>query len=104
MLRSARDHLADCLSTLPAIIEQGNIASLHFYIGNLTHMRKDLFPGLLSAYDSWINTSDFSRLKEITEQGASHWKQVCQSVLDTWQNNRKIETQTLVNIIENNKL
>ena len=54
LLRSVRDHLADCSSTLPELIEQKNIPSLHFYIGNLNNLRKDVFPGLLKAYESWL--------------------------------------------------
>lgn len=104
MLRSARDHLADCLSTLPSIIEDRNIASLHFYIGNLTNMRKDLFPSLLNAYTSWVSNMDYSHLQAITEQGAHHWQQVCQSVLHTWQEDPQIEKQKLIDIIENGKL
>jgi hypothetical protein len=104
LLRSIRDHLADCLSTLPDILENKNIPSLHFYIANLTHLRKDLFPGLLKAYEDWISTGDFTRLAEQAERGAEHWQTICQTVLKTWQNDKKIEKQHLIDIIENNKL
>lgn len=104
LLRSIRDHLADCLSTLPDILENKNIPSLHFYIANLTHLRKDLFPSLLKAYEDWISTGDFTRLTEQAERGAEHWQAICQTVLKTWQNNKKIEQQHLIDIIENNRL
>jgi hypothetical protein len=104
LLRSARDHLADCLSTLPTIIEEQNVPSLHFYIANLTHLRKDLFPGLLAAYDDWVTTQNYRRLKDIVTQGAHHWERVCKSALSAWHDNPQIEQQQLVNLVESNKL
>lgn len=104
LLRSARDHLADCLSTLPSIIETENIPSLHFYIANLTHLRKDLFPNLLTAYENWTNTLGFNEIKAIVEEGALHWKNICLSVLSAWENDKNVEPQALITIIENNKL
>jgi len=104
LLRSARDHLADCLSTLPTFIEEENITSLHFYIANLTHLRKDLFPGLLNAYEDWIKTSNFKKLKNIVRQGAFHWEKTCKSVLSTWQDDPGLDNQILIDLVENNKL
>ena len=103
MLRSIRDHLADCLSTLPALIDENNVASIHFYIGNLTNMRKDLFPALLNAYEEWLKSHDLKALQTVTKQGADHWNGICQQVLTTWQDNPKIEQQNLIDIIETNK-
>ncbi|MGD8783757.1 MAG: hypothetical protein PVG75_04940 [Thioalkalispiraceae bacterium] len=104
LLRSIRDHLADCHSTLPTIIEQENIASLHFYIANLSHLRKDLFPGLLSAYDEWLESSNFQALKKQVSTGAKHWEHVCQSALSNWQKNKDMDPLHLVDIIETSKL
>jgi hypothetical protein len=104
LLRSIRDHLADCLSTLPNMIEEENIPSLHFYIANLTHLRKDLFPELLAAYNEWLDTKDFQKLNAIVKKGANHWEQLCQSVLSTWKHNPDIEKQELIEFIEANKL
>ncbi len=103
-LRSVRDHLADSLSTLPIILEEENIPSLHFYIANLTHMRKDLFPGLMSAYEDWVKTSNFSKLKGVVEKSASHWEKICLSVLNIWKQDNNIDKQALIDIIDNNKL
>ena len=54
MARAVRDHLADCLVTLPALAETGDAPSLHFYLGNLSHMRRAIFPALEAAYDDWL--------------------------------------------------
>lgn len=104
LLRSARDHLADCLSTLPSIIEEENIPSLHFYIANLTHLRKDLFPGLLAAYEDWTTTLEFEKLKNIVAHGATHWENICLSVLNAWKKDNNIDNQILIDIIDKNKL
>ncbi len=54
MARAVRDHLADCMNTLPELVRQGSAASIHFYLGNLNNMRKLIFPGLGGAYQEWL--------------------------------------------------
>lgn len=104
LLRAIRDHLADCLSTLPGILHDKKAASLHFYIANLTHLRKDLFPALLSAYDDWVETENFAKLTALVQQAAHHWQAVCETVLARWLDNPNIEQQTLVDDIESQRL
>ena len=82
LLRSARDHLADCSSTLPALATNQNIASLHFYIGNLSNLRKDLFPSLTKAYETWLQNHNYDVLLEIAAQGKTHWERICSDILD----------------------
>ena len=53
MVRAVRDHLADALSTLPGLLQENRGASLHFYMANLTAMRKELFPSFAHAYKIW---------------------------------------------------
>lgn len=73
MARAVRDHLADCLSTLPALLASGNAASLHFYFANLKGMRRELFPRLLAAYRDWLDSGSLARLREEVHQGAESW-------------------------------
>ncbi len=73
MARAVRDHLADCLSTLPVLAGQGEAPPLHFYMGNLTHLRKDLFPSLAQAYEQWVQDGDTRPLAAVAERGARHW-------------------------------
>jgi len=103
LLRSARDHLADCSSTLPELIEQQNVPSLHFYIGNLTNLRKDIFPGLLQAYEVWRSTGDYSALKDISARGREHWAAVCKSILQQHQQ-PDMKHSDIIAYIENNRL
>lgn len=82
MLRAVRDHLADCLRTLPAILDDlGDGASLHAYVGNLGNMRKALFPALLGAYEAWRIDREPSALRRLVVQGRAHWQAVAEAAL-----------------------
>jgi hypothetical protein len=81
MARAVRDHLADCLVTLPALAQAGDAASLHFYLGNLTNMRKQLFPGLQGAYDGWLKGGDTRPLADLARQGAAHWEGLAREMM-----------------------
>lgn len=89
MARAVRDHLADCLVTLPALAEARDAALLHFYLGNLTAMRREVFPGLLAAYQDWWESGgarggDVRSLSAIAERGRDHWESVAQAMLDLY--------------------
>lgn len=79
--RAVRDHVADCWVTLPHTLATGRSSSLHFFIGNLTAMHKQLFPALRSAYDRWLQDGDRSELNSLTEQGLTHWRSVAKAML-----------------------
>ncbi len=104
MLRAIRDQLADCLSTLPALLEQKNPASLHFYFSNLTHMRKALSPSLMPAYEAWVANNDISALTDYVNKGTLHWQKICRAALEHWKVNRGIHADKQIEFIENNKL
>ncbi len=76
MARAVRDHLADCLVTLPALAEQGIEASIHFYLGNLTHMRKHLFPAMDKTYGQWLKSRRVNGFHELAGRGRHHWQQL----------------------------
>ena len=80
MLRAIRDHLADSLTTLSTLLANENAASIHFYFGNMTAMRKHLAPSLIEAYQHWHETSDFSALKEVCERSQAHWQCIAKEV------------------------
>ncbi len=85
MARAVKDHLADSLRTLPLLIEKQDMASLHFYIGNLTGMRKHLFPKLLEAYEVLLQEDDFSVLEAIVAESRQHWLHLGQAMLEIHQ-------------------
>jgi hypothetical protein len=81
MARAVRDHLADCLVTLPALADSDEPASLHFYIGTLTGMRLHLFPALRDAYASWLKDRDTGGFARIADRGRTHWERVAEEML-----------------------
>ncbi|MBI1425178.1 MAG: hypothetical protein GC149_17150 [Gammaproteobacteria bacterium] len=103
MLRAIRDHYADTLSTLPALLEQENAASIHFYFGNLTNMRKDLFPSLMMAYQHWHEQGDLNALRKLARAGKDHWESVCRGVLEIAQTSPENLHARLTDFIESNR-
>jgi hypothetical protein len=81
MARAVRDHLADALSTLPALLEQNNEASIHFYFANLTNMRKHIFPSLESAYQHWIKSRNTNELRSTINKSKVHWSNIASKML-----------------------
>ena len=80
MLRAVRDHLADSITTLPALLNANKPASLHFYFGNMTAMRKHLAPALMQAYEHWHETDDLSQLQMFAKQSQSHWQEIADEI------------------------
>jgi len=89
IVRAVRDHLADCLSTLPALLAHENAASLHFYFANLEGLRKKLFPELTTAYQRWVNGADLTVLMQAVEQGRERWLRTARAIIEQHQNGRR---------------
>lgn len=104
MLRAVRDHLADSLTTLPVLLEINSAPSWHFYFGNLSNMRKDLYPELIKGYDEWYQSGSLSKMSELIEQGNEHWTQLCQQILNINETDFKSQQTEIQKIIENNRL
>lgn len=79
--RAVRDHIADCSVTLPALADSNNKASIHFFIGNLSAMRKSLFPELLSVYNRWLDSGEVSEITALAGRGEVYWKSVAHKML-----------------------
>ena len=82
--RAVRDHLADCLVTLPTLLAEQRIASLHFYFANLSGMRQAIFPALQTAYRRWRDDGDLVTLQEAVKRGGEHWLEVGRRMLDAY--------------------
>lgn len=80
-LRAVRDLLADCLVTLPTLLERQADASLHFWFANFDGLRAQLFPRLEQAYAAWCAGDDGAALRDALTEGTPHWQQVCEQVL-----------------------
>jgi hypothetical protein len=86
--RAVRDHLADCLVTLPKLLEMGQPAPLLFYLANFKGMRKALFPALLNAYQHWLaDENHLEALTEVVKKGQTHWLNTAQSLLALYATN-----------------
>ncbi len=73
MARAVRDHLADCTRTLPMLAATNRAASIHFFAGNLSAMRRQLFPAFDAAYRQWLVDNEPEPLREIAGRGARHF-------------------------------
>ncbi|MET0052212.1 MAG: Sfum_1244 family protein, partial [Candidatus Thiodiazotropha sp.] len=104
MARAVRDHWADCLVTLPSLLESQDAASLHFYIGGLTGMRKVIFPGLLSAYENWHGSNDWQGLAQCISQGARHWSEIAQQMLELYLSEPEQAQLRIKTMVETNPL
>ncbi|MGB5261905.1 MAG: Sfum_1244 family protein [Gammaproteobacteria bacterium] len=104
MARAVRDHLADALSTLPGLLADPDPVALHFYLGNMSNMRKELFPELVSAYEIWSATGDSGELQSVAEHARAHWQSLATGILEIFTTQQAACQQSLVHAIENRTL
>ncbi len=104
MARAVRDHWADCLVTLPSLLESRDAASLHFYIGGLTGMRKEIFPDLLAAYENWHGKDDWKVLSQCISRGVRHWSKVARQMLDVYRTEPEQARGHIKTMVEANQL
>ncbi len=79
--RAVRDHLADCLVTLPTLLDRGAAASLHFWFANLQGTRAALFPRIAAAYGRWRDGAGDAALRAAIADGAVHWERAAREAL-----------------------
>lgn len=84
LARAVRDHLADCLVTLPTLLEREAIGSLHFYLANLSGLRRALFPALPLAYESWLDNLDTTGLARTVVAAETHWLNAARKLITTY--------------------
>ncbi len=87
--RAIRDLLADCLTTLPALVERDAIASIHFWFANLEGMRGLLAPGLRAGYQRWrsewpARPGAPAALDAALQAQREHWLAQARSLLAAW--------------------
>ena len=80
--RAIRDQLADCLSTLPALLALENLPAVHFYFAGLNGLRKQLSPGLTQAYQHLVDSGDLSELKRSIALGRRQSLSVARDLLE----------------------
>ncbi len=82
LMRAVRDNLADCLVTLPALIERAAWPSLWFWFANLEGMRRELFPALAAFDHAKVGSGGTaSELSDIARRGAAHFEALAHRLL-----------------------
>jgi hypothetical protein len=81
LARAVRDNLADCLVTLPALLQRGATDSLHFWFSTFDGLRRELFPRLVAAY-SIVGSGDTVLLAAAAAAGRIHFASLGQRLLD----------------------
>lgn len=100
MARAIRDHWADCLVTLPELIQQSDAASIHFYVGGLGGMRKMLFPSLQQAYEQWSENGDWQLLQQAAVQGLDHWSGLANELLGLHKSHGQATAKPIKELVE----
>jgi hypothetical protein len=83
VLRAVRDLLADCLVTLPALIERRAAGSLHFWYATLDPTRRALAPELASLHAA-VQRGQYEPLAREAQRGRQHWAHVAHDLLARW--------------------
>jgi hypothetical protein len=84
VVRAVRDNLADCLVTVPVLVERDARVSLEFHFANFEGMRRAIFPALADAYRRWSESADPSALLDAARRGAEHWSEVGRNLLESF--------------------
>ncbi|HET9734651.1 MAG TPA: hypothetical protein VFP62_05220 [Burkholderiales bacterium] len=79
--RAVRDLLADCLQTLPALLERANLPALHFYFATFDAPRRELFPQALRAYEEFVRSGAPDRLWQAVREGSERWLECARGLL-----------------------
>lgn len=79
--RAVRDLLADCLSTLPKLLERANVSALHFYFATFGAQRQQLFPQARDAYEHFLRCGALDRLRQVVNEGKERWLAVAQALV-----------------------
>ena len=82
LARAVRDNLADCLSTLPALLEDPQPARLHFLMASMAGLRGEIFPALREAYERWHAGGGTAGLRRALEAGTEHWSRIGRRMLE----------------------
>jgi hypothetical protein len=102
MLRAIKDLYADSISTLPVLLSENRVPSIHFYAANMNPVRKQLCPSFLKFYQQWCVDGNLGKLQDWLVASTSHWAEVSEQVLTMYANN--VSEAQIEQYIENNQL
>ncbi len=104
MLRAIRDNLADSLTTLNKLLETHSPASIHFYFGSMTAMRKKLSSQLIMAYENWYQNGDLTPIAEYIHISRQHWEHLGKQCLQLFKEQGKTAINDIESLVEKNLL
>ena len=96
LARAVRDLLADCLSTLPALLERADLPALHFYFAAYDAPRRQLFPQAWDAYEQFVRDGDLGPLWQVVHQGKERWLATARGLLGLDPAAREIAIEALL--------
>ena len=83
LARAVRDNLADCLVTLPGLLQRGTEDSLHFWFSTFDGMRREMFPRLVENYATkGVGAGGTAILIDAAEAGRDHFTALGLRLLD----------------------
>ena len=82
LARAVRDNLADCLVTLPTLIERQAWASLQLWFAGFDGMRRELFPALVATSATVGAGGTAPALHEAVQNGQQHWLRLARRLLE----------------------
>lgn len=80
--RAVRDLYADCLCTLPGLLERGEPEAMHFYFANFVGMRRKLFPELAVSYRCWLESGNADAVRSASTLGLERWATLSGNFID----------------------
>ncbi len=83
LARAVRDLLADCLVTLPAVVDRRDVRSLHFWFATFGGMRRSLFPALAGAYERFRGRADWEAIRDASHAGREHWARAARRLAES---------------------
>lgn len=85
LARALRDLVADCTVTLPTLLAQDAVASIHCWFGLLDGVRLTLAPGLADAYAAWRRDGTAGLDERRLDEARQHFAAAAQRLLGAWQ-------------------
>ena len=79
-------------------------APLHFYMANMSNMRRELFPELVSAYEIWSATGETGELQQVADRALPHWQALAAELLEIAGKRQDDCRQALIQAIESRTL
>jgi hypothetical protein len=82
-VRAVRDNLADCMTSLPALLALEDRISIDFYYANMTPLRREMFPSFCEAYRIAKSHGDYRNLSRVVARGRKHWLSVSRQLVSS---------------------